>query len=262
MPDAPAAPAALFDLTGRVALVTGSSRGLGWAMARALAGAGARVVLNGRDPETLSLRRAALEAQGLLAGAQPFDVTDAAAAEAAVAAIGERHGRLDIVVSNVAASVRKPLLEQSEEDWRRVLDAGLTAGWRLARAAARLMVPAGYGRIGMTSSVNAVVARPTLAPYVAAKAGLQGLVRALAVELAPHGITVNAIAPGYFLTEGNAAVRAADPAFEARIAARTPAGRWGRPDEIGPAVLYLASPAAAYTTGSVLTVDGGMTAAI
>lgn len=258
----PAPPSAAFNLTGQVALVTGASRGLGWAMARALAGAGARIVLNGRDPATLEPRRRELEAFGLQAEVSAFDVTDGPAAEAAVAAIGARHGRLDILLSNAAVTVRKPLLEQTEEDWRGVIEADLTASWRLARAAARLMVRDGYGRIIMTSSINATIARPTITPYVAAKAGLHGLVRALAVELAPSGVTVNAIAPGYFLTDGNAATRRSDPGFEARISARTPAGRWGDPDELGAAVVYLASRAAAYTTGSVLTVDGGMTAAI
>ncbi len=262
MSDAPAPPSVLFDLTGLVALVTGASRGLGWSMAKALAAAGARIILNGRDGSTLEARRRELGACGLLAETAPFDVSDREAAEAAVAAIGARHGRLDILLSNAATTVRKPLLEQTEADWQGVIDADLTASWRLAKAAARLMVPAGYGRIIVTSSINAAIARPTITPYVAAKAGLHGLVRALAVELAPHGITVNAIAPGYFLTDGNAATRENDPGFEARIAARTPAGRWGRPDELGAAALYLASRAAAYTTASVITVDGGMTAAI
>lgn len=258
----PLPPARLFDLTGRVALVTGSSRGLGWAIARALAAAGARVVLNGRDPATLGPRQAALASWGWTAELAPFDVTDAAAATDAIAAIAARHGRLDILVSNAGGSVRKPLPEQADADLRAVLEGHLVAGFRLAREAARVMVPAGRGRIVFVSSINAFIARPSIPGYVAAKAGMNGLVRALAVELAPAGVTVNAIAPGYFLTAGNEPLRRSSPDFQARIAARTPAGRWGRPDEIGAAALYLVSDAAGYTTGSVITVDGALTAAI
>ncbi|MCP8938455.1 SDR family oxidoreductase [Alsobacter sp. SYSU M60028] len=256
------APAKLFDLTGQVALVTGASRGLGWTMARALAAAGAAVVITARDAATLERRAGELRDAGARCEAMAFDVADGPAVDAAVAETGARFGRLDILLSNAGLTSRKPLLEQSDEDWTRVIDADLTAGWRLARAAARLMVPAGRGRMVFTSSIMGVVARPTVTGYVAAKAGLNGLVRALAVELAPAGVTVNAIAPGYFRTEGNESLRRGDPGFEARISARTPAGRWGEPRELAAAALYLASPAAGYTTGTVLTVDGGLTAAI
>lgn len=258
----PLSPAGLFDLSGQVALVTGASRGLGWAITQALAAAGATVVLNGRDESTLAPRRNALLAWGLKADIAAFDVTDAKASIAAVADIAARHGRLDILVSNAGSTIRKPLLEQTDDDWRHVIDADLTAGWRLAREAARIMIPAGYGRIILVSSINGFVARPGITAYVAAKTGLHGLVRALAVELAPHGVTVNALAPGYFPTEGNSALRASDPSFAPRIAARTPAGRWGDPQELGAAAVYLSSRASGYTTGGVLVVDGAMTAAI
>lgn len=259
---APPGPAALFDLSGQVALVTGASRGLGWAMARALAAAGALVVLNSRDRAALAGRQAELAGWGLAADVAAFDVADGAAVEAAVAAIGARHLRLDILVSNAGTSVRKPLLEQTEADWQLVLQTDLTASWRLARAAARLMIPAGYGRIILVGSINGMVARPGITPYVAAKTGLHGLARGLAADLSPHGVTVNALAPGYFLTDGNSALRVSDPGFRPRIAGRAPAGRWGEPSELGAAALYLASPAAGFTTGGMLVVDGGLTAVI
>jgi gluconate 5-dehydrogenase len=259
----PRTPAELFDLRGQVALVTGASRGLGWAAARAIAGAGAHVVLNGRDAGALAARREQLAGWGLSAEAMPFDTGDADAVAASVAAILERHDRLDILYSNTAASIRKPFLELSETEWRAVVDQSLTAGWRLARLAAPVMARRGYGRIVFVSSVNAVAARPSISAYAAAKAALNGLVRGLCADLAPYGITVNALAPGYFLTDGNAALRRATPDFEQRIAARAPAGRWGDPAvDIGAAALYLVSPAAAYANGTVLTVDGGLTAVL
>ncbi len=216
-------PGSLFGLDGQVAVVTGSTRGLGWAMAQAIAGAGAHVVLNGRDAALLEERVAYLKARGARAEGVCFDATAGGEGAAALRDVAARQGRLDILVSNAAASLRKPVVDMSDEEWERDIAANLTGGFRLAREAARIMTAGGYGRILFTSSINGMIVRPGMAGYAAAKTGLFGLVRGLAVEVAGQGVTVNAIAPGYFLTDGNARTRAADPSFHDRIAARI---RW------------------------------------
>ena len=250
--------AANFDLTGRVALVTGSSRGLGFAIARGLAAAGARVVLHGRDIARLrETERMLPNAAGFLA----FDVSDTAATRDAFARIQAEHGRLDILVNNAGVIPRKPLLETTDEDWAAVINSNLSACFRMSREAARLMVPAKHGRIIMVSSIMGFVGRPTIPGYVTAKAGLHGMTRALAVELAPHGITVNALAPGFFPTDATDVLHK-NPDFNTLIATRAPMARWGDPPELeGPAV-FLASDASSYMTGHVLVLDGGLTAAL
>ncbi len=251
----------MFDLTSKVALVTGASRGLGWSMAEALATAGATVVLNSRDQVALEARRDQLVAAGRKAEVAAFDVSDEATVVAAVADIARRHGRLDIVVANAGIQHRKALTEFETADFKRVMDTNLTAVWMLAREAARVMIPAKRGRIIVTGSISAIAARPTISAYIASKGAVHALTRELAVELAGHGITVNAIAPGYFATEMNTAL-IENAEFNSWVCKRTPAGRWGRPEEIGPPCVFLASDDASFVTGHVLVADGGFTASM
>ena len=251
-----------FSLAGKVILITGASRGLGWAMARAMAAAGGHVVLNGRSAETLKARARELADAGRAADIAPFDVSDREAATAGLEAVVERNGRLDVLVCNAGISNRAPLDELSADDWHRVIDTNLTACFILARAAARPMVAQGSGRIIMTASImGETIARPAISAYAAAKGGLTALTRALAAELGPKGVTCNAIAPGFMSTEMTA-VLAADTEFDAQIKARVPLGRWGRPEEIGGVAVFLAADASSYVNGHVLTVDGGLTVAL
>lgn len=247
-----------FSLSGRIAFVTGSSRGLGAAIARGLADAGARVILHGRDQRRLDDAVAAMP--GCVGGAA-FDVSDTAALAAAFASIAERHGRLDILVNNAGVIPRKPLLETSDEEWDSVIDSNLSAYFRCAREAARIMIPAGFGRIIMVSSILGILGRATVNGYVTAKAGVHGMTRSLALELAPHNITVNAIAPGYFPTDATDVLHR-NPQFNDFVVGRTPMKRWGDPPELAGPAVFLASDAASYVTGHVLVVDGGLTAAL
>ncbi len=247
-----------FSLTGKIALVTGAGRGLGFEIAKAMAGAGAHVVVNGRDPGRLDAAVAAIGEAGGSASAAAFEVADPGALRAALAAIEARHGRLDIVVGNVGQRDRRRLAECGDDDLRALIEVDLVASLILAREAAAVMLRHDGGRLIFVTSIVSERSSGRDAAYASAKAGLVGMIHALAVEYGPKGITANGIAPGFFATETNAEL-SQDPARSAFFERRTPLGRWGRPEEIGGAAVFLASPAASYVNGHILVVDGGTT---
>ncbi len=251
-------PASLFSLAGRVALVTGASRGLGLAIAEALAGAGAHIVVNGRDAAGVEKAVRSIVARGGSASALPFDVADEGACAGAVAAVLAAHGKLDILVNNAGVVGRGPVESLSTEIWRRVMATNLDGVFFLSRAAAAAMLEGGWGRIVNIASIQSVQARPGTTPYTVSKHAVAGLTKVMAGELAGRGITVNAIAPGYFKTDMNAGLTD-NPDFDRRIKDRTPAERWGEPADLAGAAIFLCSEAAGYVNGHLLIVDGGFT---
>jgi gluconate 5-dehydrogenase len=245
----------MFSLSGRRALVTGSVRGLGLEMARGLGKVGASVVINGRDPVMLEDVAAGLRSEGLDVVSAAFDVTDVQASGKAI----ERLGQIDILVNNVGHRDRRGLIELSPDDLTRMLTAHLTSAYALSQAVTRHWVDHGLpGRIINVSSIMGQLGRGGDVAYAIAKAGLDGLTRALAVDLGPHKVTVNSVAPGPFATEANAQL-AADPQWARWLQSRTVLGRWGRPEEIAGIVVFLASDASSFITGQTIAVDGGMT---
>jgi len=251
----------LFDLSGRTALVTGATSGLGLAIARGLAEAGARVAVNGRDEGRIADTVAAFRDAGLSAHAARFDVTIPEEVEAGVARVETEIGPIGILVNNAGIQRRKPLLEMEEGVWNEVIETNLNAVFRVGRAVARGMVERRRGKIINVASLASEVARKTIAPYVASKGAVRQLTRAMCVEWAPFGLQINGIGPGYFATPLNRALLD-DPAFDAWVKGRTPAGRWGRPEELVGAAVFLASPASDFVNGQIIYVDGGLLAAI
>jgi len=247
----------LFDLKGKRALVTGSSQGIGLALAKGLAAAHAEVVLNGRDAVKLAAAADTIPGARILA----FDATDHAAARAAVDRFEAETGPIDILVNNAGMQHRAPLEDFPEEAFQRLLQTNIASVFNVGQACARHMIARRAGKIINIASVQTALARPSIAPYTATKGAVGNLTKGMATDWARHGLQVNAIAPGYFDTPLNAAL-VADPAFSAWLEKRTPAGRWGKVEELVGACIFLASDASTFVNGHVLYVDGGITASL
>jgi gluconate 5-dehydrogenase len=251
----------LFGLSGRVALITGSSAGIGRAIARGLAEAGAVVVVNGRSAAKVEAVVAEIKAAGGAARASVFDVTDSAAVRDAVARIESDVGPIDILVNNAGIQRRAPLEDYAEETWRELMTANLDSVFFVGQAVARAMIPRKRGRIINICSVQSELGRPGIAPYTASKGAVKMLTKGMAIDWGRHGIRVNGLGPGYFRTELNKAL-VEDEKFSSWLAGRTPLGRWGEVDELVGAAIFLASDASSFVNGHILYVDGGITASI
>ncbi len=257
----PKAVGKLFDLSGRIALVTGAHRGLGLAIARGLGAAGATVIVNGRNADALAGATATLTREGFAAHSALFDVTDARAVSEGVAAVAKRIGAIDILVNNAGIQRRHALVDFPQREWDEIIATNLTAPYMVSQAVLPAMIANRRGKIIHIASLLSEFARPSVVPYTAAKGGIRQLTRGMAVELAAHDIQVNAIAPGYFATEMNRALLD-DPAFDAWVRKRAPAGRWGKPEEIAGLAVFLASSASDYINGQMIMIDGGMSVAL
>ena len=251
----------LFGLSGALALVTGSSAGIGLAIAHGLAGAGAQVVVNGRTKKMVESAVETLRGAGAEAHAAPFDVTERAQVGEAVAHIELEHGPIDILVNNAGIQRRGPLEDYPEETWRELMSANLDSVFYVSQAVALHMIARKRGRIINIGSVQCELARPNIAPYTASKGAVKMLTKGMATDWGKHGLRVNAIAPGYFRTELNKAL-VEDEKFTAWLTGRTPMGRWGDVDELIGAAIFLASDASSFVNGHILFVDGGITACL
>ena len=251
----------IFDLSGRTALITGSSKGIGLALAAALGSAGARLVLNARDAPRLEAARRGLQGSGLRVDAVAFDVTDPDAVEAGIAKIEREVGAIDILVNNAGMQHRAPFAEFPIDAWRRLSATNIDSVFFVGRAVAQRMLERKRGKIVNICSVQSELGRPNIAPYAATKGAVKMLTKGMAIDLGRHGIQVNGLGPGYFKTELTQSL-VADEAFTAWLAARTPAGRWGEVEELGGAVVFLASEASSFVNGHILYVDGGITASL
>jgi len=251
----------LFDLTGRTALVTGSSQGIGFAIAEGLADAGAAIVLNGRSVDTLESAADRLRDKGASVRCAPFDVTDPDAVKAAIDALEAGDCRIDILVNNAGIQRRKALDQFEIADWSDLMKTNIDSVFFVSQAVARHMIDRGEGKIINIGSVQCELARPSIAPYTATKGAVKNLTKGMCADWARHGLQINAIGPGYFATPLNAAL-VADPEFDAWLTKRTPAGRWGRVDELHGVAVFLASRASDFVNGQTIYVDGGILAVI
>ena len=247
----------LFDLTGKVALVTGSSRGLGYAIAEGLAQAGATVILNGQNAERLEQTKQTFTDKGYTVYASQFDVTDNKAIQSQIAQLQDTVGTIDILVNNAGIQYREPLEDFDVDEWRRVIDVNLTGVFLTSQAVVPGMIAQQSGKIINIASLMSEVSRRTVSAYVSSKGAVKQLTKSMATEWAGHNIQINAIGPGYFKTEMNTALLN-DPEFNNWVKGRAPAGRWGEPEELVGITVFLASKASSYINGQTFYVDGGM----
>ena len=250
-----------FQLNRRHALITGSSGGIGLALARALGQAGAHVILNGRNADKLAVAAQALQAEGLTVSTQAFDVTDASAVSQAVDAIEGSIGVIDILVNNAGMQIRNPLHEFADDDWHTLMRTNLDSVYYVGKTVAKKMIPRGQGKIINICSVQSELGRPGIAPYTASKGAVKMLTKGMAIDWGQFGINVNGLGPGYFKTELTEKL-VADPAFTAWLVAHTPSRRWGDVEDLGGAAVFLASDASRFVNGHILYVDGGVTATL
>ena len=249
-----------FTLAGRRALITGSSAGIGLALAEALGQAGAHVIINGRRASKVDQAVQALQAQGLSASASVFDVTEPDSVRAAVDEL-EAQGPIDILINNAGMQIRGPLQDYADSDWRTIMSTNLDSVYFVGQAVAKKMIPRGRGKIINICSVQSELGRPGIAPYTATKGAVKMLTKGMAIDWGQFGLNVNGIGPGYFKTELNQKL-VDDPAFSAWLVGRTPSRRWGDVQELGGAAVFLASDASRFVNGHILYVDGGVTATL
>jgi gluconate 5-dehydrogenase len=258
----------LFDLTGRTALITGSSAGIGLALARGLLSAGARVILNGRQNDKLKQAGGALRTEF---SPNPkgeervlylaFDVTSSDAVDAAIDTLERQHGPIDILINNAGMTHRAPLDQFPTEQWHQIMRTNLDSAFFVARALARHMIPRGHGKIVNICSVQSELGRPGIAPYAASKGGMKMLTKGMAIDWGKHGLQINGLGPGYFKTDLTQAL-VADSTFSNWLVNRTPSGRWGQVEDLVGAAVFLSSRASDFVNGHVLYVDGGVTATL